>query len=490
MSNPTKKKIGAVDFFCLGFGAIVGVGWAVSINSWMINCGGPVPAAIGYLLCLVMMVPIALCYCELVPMMPVAGGGMAFSYKAFNSKVSFASGWAAYGAFVAIIPWEAIQITDVLCYLFPALKAGKPLYSVMGSDIYLTTIVIGVLCSILLFSVNMRGLSSAASLQKVLCFVLVGAALLGAVASLIGGDLANLKPLYDVSNPDIYGAAKQVSHKSLFGGCFAIVAQAAFFLAGFETIPQGVEEAGGDVKSVGKTVVLSVSLACLFYAFLLFSFGTAWPWQEFAVMDRPAASTMFLSLYPGKIGTILYWIITIGAIAGLFTTWNGFFTPSANLLMSMGRGRMVPELFSRKNKNGVAINGLTVALILSCAGPFLGANLIDSITCFSAAAFMLSWAITACSLVQLRRKHPEMKRPYKIPGGIAMGFFAAAVASGAFVFMFVPASPFYIGNLAVRMFLIWMAIGFTLFALCGAQRKKLSKAEIEHNIFGTTSVEK
>ena len=92
--------------------------------------------------------------------------------------------------------------------------------------------------------------------------------------------------------------------------------------------------------------------------------------------------------------------------------------------------------------------------------------------------------------MQLRRKHPEMKRPYKIPGGIAMGFFASAVASGAFVFMFVPASPFYIGNLAVRMFLIWMAIGFTLFALCGAQRKKLSKAEIEHNIFGTTSVEK
>ena len=142
---------------------------------------------------------------------PIAGGGMAFSYKAFNSKVSFASGWAAYGAFVAIIPWEAIQITDVLCYLFPALKAGKPLYSVMGSDIYLTAIVIGVLCSILLFSVNMRGLSSAASLQKVLCFVLVGAALLGAVASLIGGDLANLKPLYDVSNPDIYGAAGSTS---------------------------------------------------------------------------------------------------------------------------------------------------------------------------------------------------------------------------------------------------------------------------------------
>ncbi len=52
-------------------------------------------------------------------MLPVAGGGAAFAYAAFGEKVSFLSGWAA-GAFVAIIPWEAIQITDVLGYLFPS----------------------------------------------------------------------------------------------------------------------------------------------------------------------------------------------------------------------------------------------------------------------------------------------------------------------------------------------------------------------------------
>ena len=73
-----------------------------------------------------MMVPIALCYCELVPMLPVVNGGMAFAYRAFNETVSFISGWAAFGAFVSIIPWEAIQITDVLGYLIPNIKAGDP----------------------------------------------------------------------------------------------------------------------------------------------------------------------------------------------------------------------------------------------------------------------------------------------------------------------------------------------------------------------------
>ena len=375
-NNPEKKGVSAIDFFCIGFGAIVGVGWAVAINGWMTSCGGPIPAAIGYIVALVMMIPIALCYCELVPMLPVAGGGMAFSYRAFNENVSFISGWAAFGAFVSIIPWEAIQITDVLGYLIPDIKSGEPLYQIAGTDVYLVTIIIGSVASLLLFALNMRGLAAAATVQKVLCFILVGAAIIGAVAALIGGDAKNWQPIYDVSDPTIYGAAseglKEVSHHSMFGGIMAILASAPFFLAGFETIPQGVEDAGGDITNVGKTVVLSVCLACVFYAILLFCFGYGWPWQEFAHMANPSASTMFLNLYPGAVGEVLYWLITLGAIAGLFTTWNGFFMASASLLMGMGRGCLVPKVFAKQNKNGIPVPGLIVCLVLSLIGPFLG----------------------------------------------------------------------------------------------------------------------
>lgn len=43
MSNTpqTKKGLGTFDFFCVGFGAIVGVGWAVSLNKWMASAGRP-----------------------------------------------------------------------------------------------------------------------------------------------------------------------------------------------------------------------------------------------------------------------------------------------------------------------------------------------------------------------------------------------------------------------------------------------------------------
>ena len=96
--SKTKKGIGAVDFFCLGFGAIVGVGWAVSVNGWMADSGGPVPAALGYLVTLILMAPIALCYCELVPMYPVAGAAWPLPTRPSTRKPPlFPAGplWAA-----------------------------------------------------------------------------------------------------------------------------------------------------------------------------------------------------------------------------------------------------------------------------------------------------------------------------------------------------------------------------------------------------------
>ena len=420
------------------------------------------------------MVPFGLVYAELVPMLPVAGGGSAFAYAAFGEKVSFLSGWAAFGAFVAIIPWEAIQITDVLGYLIPGLKVGK-LYTIMDSEIYLSTVIIGTIFSILLFLLNKRGLSSAASLQKILCVFLVGSAIIGAIAALVKGDTANLQPLYDNS-------LKEVTHKSFMGGAFSIITAAAFFLAGFETIPQGVEEAGGDIKSVGKTVVLSVGLACVFYAILLFCFGVGYKWEDFYQLENPAAANMFRMIYSGGAGTFFYWLITVGALAGLFTTWNGFFTASANLLMAMGRSRMIPAFFAKQDKNGVAINGLYLVLIISLAGPFLGANMIDTVTCFSATAFVLSWMISSLSLLRLRKTMPHANRPFKLATPIAV--WAGIVGVIFFVGMLIPITPFYVGSKALIIFVVYIVIGIVLHLASGGQRNQLSAHERMKNMFG------
>ena len=488
-----KKGISALDFFCIGFGAMVGVGWAVSLSSWIRTSGGPIPAAMGFMLLLVMLLPVALCYAELVPMIPVAGGGMVFSYKSFGEKVGFISGWAAYGGFVSIMPWEAIQITNVLGYMIPGLTAGNPLYTVAGSPVYPATILLGLLVAFLLFALNMRGMAAAANLQKILCVVLVGTGIIGAIAAVIGGSFGNLFPIYDTSDPLTYGTGEGLvdpGHSNMFGGIIATLPFFVFFLCGFETIPQGVEDAGGDTSSVGKSVVISVILACVFYAVICFTFGFGMPWQQYVqpeatggVITNPSAATLFLQVFEGGAGKALYWIITAGALAGLMTSWNGFFRPAANLMMGMARGRLLPGVLAKQNANGIPVPALIVSLVLSIIGPFVGIGVINSLTVFSGAAYVISWTLTSFSQWRLRKIMPDANRPYKAPGGTFCGLAGGCVMGALLILMFIPGNPCYIGGFAILMLLAWMAIGLILYLAATGQRKAMTKEEREHQLF-------
>ena len=75
--------MGYLDFFMLGFGSMVGVGWAVSSNSWIAQAGGPIPAFIGFLIATLLLIPIGLCHGELLATLPIGGGVMVYTDKAF-----------------------------------------------------------------------------------------------------------------------------------------------------------------------------------------------------------------------------------------------------------------------------------------------------------------------------------------------------------------------------------------------------------------------
>ena len=150
--------------------------------------------------------------------------------------------------------------------------------------------------------------------------------------------------------------------------------------------------------------------------------------------------------------------------------------------MAMGRSRMIPSCFAKQDKNGVAINGLYLVLILSLIGPFLGANMIDTVTCFSATAFVLSWMISSLSLLKLRKSMPNANRPFRLPTPIAV--WAGIVGVIFFVGMLLPFTPFYVGSKALIIFVVYIIIGIVLHLASGGQRKLVSPHERMKNMFG------
>lgn len=239
---------------------------------------------------------------------------------------------------------------------------------------------------------------------------------------------------------------------------------------------------------MGKTVVITVVLSCLFYALLLFTLGGAFPWKEFIQFSNPSAARLFRTLYPGGVGSILYVLILLGAVCGLLTTWNGFMMASSQILMAMARVSIVPFSLSRQHPvYKTPVNALKVSLVASLIGPFLGSGLIGALTSFSAADYVASWMITAFCLIILRKKEPALKRPYRIPGGLPMAWFAAICMTGSFILLFVPGQPVYMGGGAILIFAVWMLAGAGLYLKDYRARKEYSTLTRAAYLFASMS---
>ena len=103
-------------------------------------------------------------------------------------------------------------------------------------------------------------------------------------------------------------------------------------------------------------------------------------------------------------------------------------------------------------------------------------------TCFSAAAFVLSWTISSLSLLKLRKDMPHVERPYKLATPVA--WWAAIVGLIFFVTMLLPLFPHFVGKTALLAFVGFLVIGVILYAVAGGQRKQISAHDRMKNMFG------
>ena len=473
-----KKGLNLIDFFMLGFGSMVGVGWSVAVNGWFGTGGGPFPTFLAFLIGTLLMIPIGFCYAELTTAMPVAGGVVAFSYKAFGTFPSFLGGWFVALAYVTVIPWEAIYINDVLALIFPVLKSGEPLYSIAGVGIYTQGIIVGVILSLALIAINWVGVRVAGKVQTYLTWLLAITGGLVIIFAFFKANPANLLPLYQ--------NVGKGTHTSLLTGIIAVMAIAPFFLAGFDTIPQAAEdgEAKINYSNLGKVLIGAILAAGAFYCLIIISTGMAMPWNDFIKFKRPAISLLFLHLYPGSLGALLYWVSMVGALAGLLTTWNGLYIASARLLMGMSRARLLPEFFASIHPKYNTPKGANVFCAIACLiGPFVGMGIIDPLTVVGSTAFVIGWFVTAASAIKLRHSEPDMIRPYKVPGGLPLIWVATIVSGAVILSTFIPGLPGFMGSLAITIFVVWMGLGLVFYFGSSGYRKAITEEERCASIF-------
>lgn len=131
---------------------------------------------------------------------------------------------------------------------------------------------------------------------------------------------------------------------------------------------------------------------------------------------HPIMPLMIVLLLLGSLGGMINWIIS----------------PAKGLLLAADHG-FLPVWLHKLNKHGVASRILWIQAILVTllCGTFLLLPSINAIYWFfqdlSTELYMLMYVLMFCAACQLKRKFPQRKRPFQIPGGNKIYYFVCVI---------------------------------------------------------------
>src|SRR2546425_7979157 len=114
------RKLRVVDYFTLGWGTMVGVGWLVVMDDWLLR-GGALGGVLGFAIGGALLLPIGYVYGQLVMAMPDAAGEDAYTPQEFSQAISLAPGWVMVLSYFIVFPRGAVGIGENASYTFSAL---------------------------------------------------------------------------------------------------------------------------------------------------------------------------------------------------------------------------------------------------------------------------------------------------------------------------------------------------------------------------------
>jgi basic amino acid/polyamine antiporter, APA family len=378
------RQLRITDYFSLGWGAMVGVGWLVVMDDWLTR-GGPLGGILGFAIGGILLLPIGYVYGKLLMAMPDAAGEVAYTARVFPPSVSFYTGWMMMLAYFIVCPWEAVAIGRIAGYILPALNSIE-LYHVAGKPVYLPHLVVGLALTALVTLVNYRGVGLSAKFQNWTTF---GTLALFAVFVAVGvtrGSPANFPPLF--------------THTP-FISILLVVQIVPYYMTGFESVTKAAEEANPQFRAQGfsRAIYSAIIVGAVFYIVVIAAVGFVAPW-------RSLTSEPFMTAVAFQHAVGSRWIVSVilsAALLSLFKVFNGNFVAASRLLFAMGRRGLVDERFARVHPQNqtpaaaVVSIGTTTALCM-----FLGSAILVPISEVGSVASATGWFAVCVAYLWMR----------------------------------------------------------------------------------------
>lgn len=403
------KVLKSREVIALSFGAMIGWSWVLMTGVWLTEAGtlGTLIAFLGGGLAITL---IGLTYSELAAAMPKAGGEHIYTRRALGSRWSFVCTWALLFSYLNVCLFESVALPTAVEYLLPQIRLGT-LWHVLGADVDLGFVLVGALGSLLVTWSNYVGIRTAAFVQSVVTALILGSGLLLITGAGLQGSAANAEPWL------MQGTS----------GILVVLIMVPAMLIGFDVIPQSAEEIDLPPNRIGRLLVGSVACAVLWYVGVSAAVGFAIPAAELKNSDMAtadAASLLWGSSWAGA-------ALVVGGIGGILTSWNAFIVGASRVLFALAESGHIPAAFARLHpKYKTPYIGILTIGALCIIAPLFGRTILVWLINSGSFAVTIAFLFVAISFLVLRRKEPDMPRPFKVSHPNLVGWGAIILSLG------------------------------------------------------------
>ena len=439
MEQPTsghlQKTLTPIMLWGLGVGYVISgmyFGWNIGLKE-----GGTLGMGVATFFIIIMYAAFSFSYSELACAIPKAGGVFAYATRALGKDAGFIGGMAQNIEFIFAPPAIAFAIGAYFNIFFPQIPI----------------VAIAIVAYIIFTGLNIYGVKAAATFELVITIFAVGELLLFAGVTLPHFHAANLK-----LNALPHGWA----------GAFAAIPFAVWFFLGIEGVANVAEETINPQRDITRgfgSAIITLIILCVLTFIACVGVGG---WE--AIVFKNAAGETSDSPLPLAMGQVVgdnsllfHMLITIG-LFGLVASFHGLILASGRSTFEFGRVGYAPARLGKVNeKFKTPANALLLNMLLGI-GALLTGKTAEIITVSVFGAITL-YIIAMISVMVLRKKEPNLERPFKVPLYPLSPIIALVIAAVALVAM-----TYYNFQLAIIYFAV-IAVAFVFYKLFNSTDK-------------------
>ena len=373
-----QKNLGAAAALSTVVGMVIGGGVFFKPQAvYEITGGGPGLGMIAWVLAGIMTITAGLTAAE------VSGGMMVYIEEIYGKKLGFLTGWMQS---VLFFPATIAAISVMF---------GQQAAILLGNESLVIPMTVGVI--LLIGVLNTFGSKTSGAIQTVSTVCKLIPLVLIIVFGFIkgGGNNPIVQPL----------VAEGISPTGVIGQLLVAI---LFAYDGWINVGAIAGEMKNPGKDLPKAIVGGLSLVMGVYVVINLAYLWVLPASELAKYASPASAVAEVLF--GSIGGK---IINVGILVSVFGCINGYLLTGPRITYTLGKQKTIPVIFGKLNKNDVPANATLLMAVLSALYALSGQfNLLSDLAMFAVWSF---YVLTFIGVMKLRKTHPNLNRPYKVP---------------------------------------------------------------------------